>query len=217
MFGPRRWSTMARRALACVALLSAAPIGGCTGPDQTFFVYRLPYETGTNVLISNDHLTHPDGSFSLDLVGIDGEEPYPVVAARPGVVRIIADSFTESCTPPDQCRNTYVWIQHTPGLEWSKYSHVATGSVSGAAGLSVGDEVEAGQFIGHEGNIGMVSGGDDGRHLHFEVVVPDDPDNPTPTHFTGDLAGPLRIPRWCSIPGGIAVDGDEHVAEDCPE
>jgi hypothetical protein len=66
------------------------------------------------------------------------------------------------------CTNNYVWIQHEPGEEWSKYSHVATGTVTGAppsgAGLGEGDAVVAGQFLGNEGNVGMATGANDGRH-----------------------------------------------------
>ena len=44
-----------------------------------------------------------------------------------------------------------------------------TGSVTTNAGLRVGTNVVAGQYLGNEGKIGAASG----DHLHFEVAVPD--------------------------------------------
>lgn len=207
-------------ALKRVALaLTFAVMSACTSPDQSFFIYRLPYEDGTDVLVSRDHLTHPP-PFALDLAGQNGSV-YRIVAARPGTVRFIRDEFSDNCDPDvTQCTNNYVWIQHEPGDEWSKYSHVATGTATGAppfgAGLAEGDAVVAGQFLGNEGNVGMATGANDGRHLHFEVVIPDDPDPSKPTGFVGDFPYEARIPRFCHVPGAIAVDGQTYAAGPCP-
>src|SRR5262245_28065994 len=63
--------------------------------------------------------------------------------------------------------NNYVWIVH-PNGEWSKYTHMATGSITGAPGnLSVGDTVLVGQPLGIEADIGRAGS----RHLHHEVAI----------------------------------------------
>jgi len=89
--------------------------------------------------------------------------------------------------------NNYIWIAH-PNGEWSKYTHMQTGSITGAPGnLSVGDTVQVGQALGIEADIGAATG----RHLHHEVAVRTDPTDVTP------FGGPF-IPR--AIPGGGDAD-----------
>ena len=191
----------------------------CTSPDQTFFLYRLPFEDGTDIKIWQDHISHTGGN-QIDMAGVFGVAPYEVVAARPGTIRFIADTFTVNCSSAVGCSNNYVWIEHDLGDEWSKYTHLATGTVTsappGGAGLSVGEQVTAGQYLGDEGNIGMAIGTNMGRHLHFEVVIPDDPETATPSGFAGDFPYELKIPRFCSVPGQIAVQDSFYVANPCP-
>jgi hypothetical protein len=38
-------------------ILSFGVLAACTSPDQSFFIYRLPYEDGTDVKVWQDHLT----------------------------------------------------------------------------------------------------------------------------------------------------------------
>jgi|GEM_PF-1396089 len=76
-----------------------------------------------------------------------------------------------TCQPsPNVCAtdvpNNFVWIEHANG-EWTKYTHLQTGSVS-AAGRSVDEYVPAGTPLGLEGDIGYAGG----VHCHFEVAVP---------------------------------------------
>jgi len=189
---------------------------GCTSPDESFFIYRLPYEDNTEVSIWQDHLTH-DPLNRIDMVGINGSPPYRVVAAQSGTVRFIVDGNSVNCCG-GTCDNNYVWIRNL-GEEWTKYSHLALGSVtgSGGAGLSVGDDVSAGQYLGDESNVGRACGSNDGRHLHFEVLVPNNPVNPTFTNSsTGGLAGENRIPRFCGMPDATVVMGEEYSATPCP-
>ena len=89
--------------------------------------------------------------------------------------------------------------------------------MTGAAGLSVGAMVTAGQYLGDESNIGMAIGSNDGRHLHFEVVVPDDPLTVTPTGFAGDFLYALKIPRFCHVTGGIVEKDRTYTAAPCPQ
>jgi hypothetical protein len=152
--------------------------------------YRLPYANGTDVRANNDHRNHPAARNRMDLGGRGGA-PYTIVAAADGWLRLIEDDNTLWCpsattTNPDPCGNTpnccersdascnagcsnnFIWIEH-PNGEWTKYSHMRTGSVA-ANGHQVGDFVQAGEALGIEGQIGFASG----PHLHFEVAVPID-------------------------------------------
>jgi murein DD-endopeptidase MepM/ murein hydrolase activator NlpD len=69
-----------------------------------------------------------------------------------------------------QHHNNYVWIEHANG-EWTKYTHMATGSVTQDAplgfGWQVGDTILVGQAIGRQSDIGSAGG----SHLHFEVAA----------------------------------------------
>ncbi|MFD1796732.1 M23 family metallopeptidase [Paracoccus aurantiacus] len=190
-------------------IAAGALLAGCTSPDQSLFLYQLPYQPGSTVGVWQDHTTHSGGEFAIDMAGTNGSTTYNVVAARPGIVRFIEETNTQNCA--SGCPNNYVWIQHVPGLEWTKYSHLATGSVS-AAGLSVGDDVAMGQVIGVESNIGMAQGSNDGRHLHFEVR--EVPAGSAPGPLAGDMPGTMRVPRFC-IPGQVLVKGEIYTAQAC--
>jgi len=194
-----------------LAMAMISTVIGCTSPDQSLILYRLPYEDKTNIKIWQDHKSHNN---QIDMAGVNGSAPYKVVAAQSGTVRFIEDSFTQNCSPSVGCNNNYVWIEHI-GNEWTKYSHLATNSVTGKAGLLKGDSVQAGQYIGDESNVGMATGSNDGRHLHFEAreVISV---NPTPSELAGDLPGTLRIPRFCGVPGQIVEMGEFYTATACP-
>ncbi len=193
--------------LAVFVAVFTVSLMGCNG--QSLLVYRLPYADGTSVYVSRDHLTHTPAN-RLDLVGQGAAGgPKKVVAAQTGIIRYIVDGNTEVCCG-GSCANNYVWIEHLGG-EWSKYSHLDTGSVTGNAGLSVGDLVVAGTFLGYESNIGRACG----VHLHFEVAVPNDPANPLQAGNGGFINGINRIPRFCGVPGGILVAGDTWKADHC--
>lgn len=175
-----------KRLIALAAPLTL--LAACSSPDQTVFMYRLPYVAGSQVGVWQDHTTHSGGEFAIDMAGVDGNQTYQIIAARPGIIRFVEEDNTQNCA--SGCPNNYVWIQHVPGLEWTKYSHLATGSVSGA-GLSVGESVAMGQVIGIESNIGMAQGSNMGRHLHFEVR--EVPEGATPSPLAGDLPGQMRF------------------------
>ncbi len=140
-------------------LLATITVSGCADVNsESVSKYQLPLETGTNIKIWQDHLTHSLGQKRIDMAGIAGTAPFKVVAARAGTVRFIVDSNSLNCCG-GSCDNNYVWIQHT-GEEWTKYSHLAKNSVTNSvfAGLSAGDTVKAGQYIGDESNVGRTCG-----------------------------------------------------------
>lgn len=177
-------------------------------------VYRLPYMAGVNVTINNDHYTHdPLGRYDLKGTGNGGDcgTNYPIVAAAEGIIRRIVDNHSvhgPDCNSNCTDFNNYVWIEHANG-EWTKYSHMKYNSTTGDAGLSVGDQVCAGTFLGYECDIGKASG----PHLHFEVRHPNDPANvqiSTAGGFMSDAAH--RIPVINTIPKHYMEDGDQWTA-----
>ena len=86
------------------------------------------------------------------------------------------------------------------------------GSSRGCAKLAIEDRVQAGAYLGDEGEVGCATR----SHLHFEVAVPRDPADPIiPTG--GFIKGENRIPRICAIPGQVARKGNQHVAAPCRE
>ena len=198
------------RALFSILLAGSLLGAGGLQAQNSQGVYRIPYASGTSVRITGDHLTH-NPTNRIDMVGAGGTEPYRIVAAGNGIIRYIVDTNTVNCTT-NGCSafNNYVWIEH-PNGEWTKYSHMRTGTTRGKAGLSVGMQICAGTYLGDEGDIGFASG----EHLHFEVAVPNDPRDPI-NPVGGFIKGVNLIPRVCGIPNGRYVDGDTYVAEGCP-
>lgn len=182
-------------ALATLQAAEAPP------PPPSAGVYRLPYADGTQLRVFDDTRTHrPRGR--IDLVATGPRKPYRIVAAAAGTVRMIQDGYGErqSGRAASECRNNQVWIAHSNG-EWTGYSHLAKGSVTGLAKLRVGQRVRAGQLLGIEGDVGCAML----EHLHFEVALPD-PANPVDGggFVTGNDAGKRnREPRFCGIQGGI--------------
>ncbi len=128
--------------------------------------------------------------------------------------------------------NNYIWIAH-PNGEWSKYTHMRTGSITGAPGnLSVGDTVLVGQALGIEADIGSATG----RHLHHEVAVRGDTTDVTPFsgpfiaraipgggdadpttngyYAGGFIQGTNRVPFVCDIPGNLYADSTTSPGND---
>ena len=178
-------------------------------------IYRIPYASGTSVRISNDHYSHdPQGRY--DMVGQGGGVSctpfgYSIVAAAAGVIRRIQDSYDihgPDCSSNCENWNNYVWIEHANG-EWSKYSHMMKNSTSSVAGLSVGDTVCAGTFLGYECDIGQASG----PHLHFEVRRPNNPANVVILTSGGFMNDAVHlIPVIHSVPRHYFVDNDMWTA-----
>ena len=176
-------------------------------------LYRIPYVDGTAVTVSRDTASHTPGG-RIDMNGTGGTGPYRVAAADGGQVMFIEDGNTVHSEP--ECTtgynpNNYVWIRHDSG-EWSKYSHLATGSVTGAAGLAEGDVVARGTFLGYESDIGCAHG----VHLHFEVAVPDSLTHPI-NEDGGYVIGRNLEPSVCG--DGVAMsrfeDGQTYTATNC--
>ncbi|MES2055418.1 MAG: peptidoglycan DD-metalloendopeptidase family protein [Pseudomonadota bacterium] len=177
-------------------------------------LYRLPYDTGTQVSVFDDAATHRP----LRRVDLTGEprsgRTHHIVAAAAGTVMAIQDSYSEqqSGRAAKDCRNNYLWIAHANG-EWTLYGHMRTGTSSGKARLKVGDRVKAGQYLGDEGSVGcaMLS------HLHFEIAVPPKDVPIDAGGFVNDNVDSVRnrVPRFC-VPNSASVrKGATYTARPC--
>lgn len=213
MHGPgARYRILTNTALIGALILCAA--GVTAAQTKSEGVYRIPFESGTNVKIVKDFLSHsPLGR--IDMIGT-GQSTYKIVAAADGTVRYIVDSFSAQVESGSgqPCTNNYVWIEH-PNGEWTKYSHMQKDSTTVKAKIKVNQKVKAGTYLGDEGKVGCASG----NHLHFEVGVPRATDPISVTGgFLSDNDGSKRnrVPRICNIPGGIFVEGESYEARDVP-
>jgi murein DD-endopeptidase MepM/ murein hydrolase activator NlpD len=176
-------------------------------------IYRLPYNDGTEVKVFDDFESHrPIGR--VDLFAVSGATPFLVVAAAPGRVMAIQDKYSarQAGLAASACQNNYVWIAHENG-EWTNYSHLAQGSVTGYAKLKVGVIVQAGTLLGIEGSVGCAML----DHVHFEVAVPD---KKAPVDAGGflndnDDGKRERNPRFCNVPGGTVVKDATYTAAKC--
>lgn len=162
------------------------------GIESSTGVYRVPYANGTTVKVSGDVYSH---TRRFDIDG-QNESAYTIVAAADGIVRFVDDSNAEPTSV-----NNAVWIEH-PNGEWTKYSHMRTGTVP--PGVLVGATIDAGDELGIEGDVGYATG----EHLHFHVLALDDPDS-------GVREGNYRYPRFCGVPGGMLHADETYVADDC--
>jgi murein DD-endopeptidase MepM/ murein hydrolase activator NlpD len=196
--------------LAC-AITVAATTASADQPSEGR--YRLPFADGTLVKVFDDAGTHrPKGR--VDLFGVDGKAPYRVVAAAAGRIAAIQDGFAEqqSGRAAKDCHNNYVWIEH-PNGEWTNYSHLAQGSVTGLAHRKPGDKVRAGDVLGIEGAVGCAML----DHVHFEVARPARPDAIDAGGFLrdNDEAQRERTPRFCAVPGEVVAKDHTYVAQAC--
>lgn len=212
--------------LALLASLIPAKALANHGAPISIGIYRLPYSDGTSIGLSGDahsHNTAYDFIVGEDsqvvaaasgwiraIVDFHGEEPNPgdgmsqSGSTTDGNGDPYDDFLEHACGNQDPAlvvgdcgdHNNYVWIEH-PNGEWTKYTHLGTGTVTGL-GWSVGDWVTSGQVIGLENDIGQATSsgnpGDRAFHLHFETGVPTDPNNPTP---------------FCSIGGFMIFSGSD--------
>ena len=190
--------------------LGAAEIRNSAPDALSQGLYRLPFADGILVEVFDDFNTHrPRGR--VDLFAIAGEEPYRVVAAADGQVMAIQDSYGEqqSGRAASLCHNNYVWIAH-PNGEWTNYSHLARGSVTGKAALKVGDRVKSGQYIGDEDAIGCAML----KHVHFEVATPDVKSPIDAGGFLTDNEDGKRErnPRFRAVQGEVVIKGGRYRA-----
>ncbi len=213
--GPLRGRASAFVAGAAAFALALCAASEAAAQEKSKGVYRIPYEDGTSVRVTNDFNKHkPLGR--IDMSGKGGGGEYRIVAAADGVVRYVVDNFSKQVDGDsgEPCTNNYVWIEHANG-EWTKYSHMQQNSSSRKAGLKVGQFVKAGTYLGDEGKVGCASG----DHLHFEVGVPRATDPITATGGflkDNDASERNRDPRICGVAGGVFKSGETYEAREVP-
>jgi murein DD-endopeptidase MepM/ murein hydrolase activator NlpD len=229
------------RALSTLPALTATALllAGCAQGE-----YRMPYGNGTVVDVFNDHVTHSTPKAYMYDIKAQHPTPASVVAAASGWVRFIEDSHEE---PTGE--NNYVWIEHPypfcpvdssraswPGKpanyhntcipctrgfcnEWTTYAHMTKDSVRVTAGLSEGDWVEAGDFLGYEDEVGEAST----EHLHWHVAVIPPDTLPTYNGYYWDYVEetgeqPEVIPIVCHQGGrSVLWRNGAYTAAGCPE
>jgi murein DD-endopeptidase MepM/ murein hydrolase activator NlpD len=125
-------------------------------------MYQLPYPSGLSFPVSqgfHGKYSHTAGDcYSIDFKMPEGS---PVHAAREGVVvGIKDDSNVGGGDKKFEWDANYILIQHSDGT-LGHYVHLQKAGVK----VKIGDQVQAGQFIGLSGNTGHSTG----PHLHFAV------------------------------------------------
>ncbi len=214
-------------------------------------IYRIPYADGTLVGVNNDAHNHNNaydmsagvgaslvaaaGGWIRAIVEHNGNDPNPGdgldALGNPYADGPAGDSLEHACLSNDpgntvpagtSCGdyNNYVWIEH-PNGEYTKYSHVGTGTVTDA-GWSVDDWIDAGEVIGLENDPGAASCGGcgpEGRayHLHWEVAFANNPANDLQWSVLGGfIQNGSRVPaRVCDIPDNDLLAGESYTANPC--
>lgn len=129
-------------------------------PDDTSYVYWLPYAEDTKFLLiqaANSKMSHRN-ELSLDFKMRTGSK---ICAARDGIV-IEAKGDSDQGGLKEEYLNdgNHIIIRHTDG-SIAKYWHLQKDGVL----VQVGDTVTKGQHIGTSGNTGYTAF----PHLHFQI------------------------------------------------
>jgi hypothetical protein len=119
-------------------------------------MYMIPV-TGPTVVTS--YMARSNGAYHQGLdIGTDRPESPDIIAADAGVVTAVSWDATGY--------GNYAILRH--GSEYTLYGHMAY-----KPGVLTGQKLQQGDVIGIMGDTGNA----EGRHLHFEIVVPPDPNN----------------------------------------
>ena len=178
--------------------------------ELTDGIYRIPYADDVDMSVGQDHHTHGGDDGPKNRYDLNAGVGSQIAAAASGWIRVIVDfngnspgagdgvdingdpqddTLEHSCgnNPPENtvvgsCSdyNNYVWIEH-PNGEWSKYTHMGTGTVTSlgwTADLDTQDInapnwINAGEVLGLEGDIGAATNSNGpAYHLHWEIARP---------------------------------------------
>lgn len=201
------------------------PIGGAEVEtlDEKEYATGDPTATFVTSEFSNRELNGQKEFHSGIDIGGSGRETDYVIAASKGIVEYVNNSCLNNGSLENTCGGelgNYVKIKHSGG-NYTIYAHLLPNSIR----VSVGDVVNQGQIIGEMGN----SGKSTGKHLHFQVVVSNDaqnprnyvsPENPRPvtissgsnTTETGE--NNLLLSMLQSWEGTGPTDGDYYIVYD---
>ena len=137
-------------------------MGSIFADHNNNFVYRLPYQLGTEYKVAQAY----NGDFSHNgvlaySIDFDMPEGTPVYSARSGIVVELNESYTEGGADKFyEDKANYVTVVHNDGT-FAEYSHLRHNGVN----VSVGQRIRTGQLIGYSGATGYATG----PHLHFHV------------------------------------------------
>jgi hypothetical protein len=218
--------------------------------ELTDGIYRIPYSDGTDMTVNQDHHTHGGDDGNKDRFDLEAGIGSEIAAAASGWIRVIVDfngnspgagdgvdingnpqddTLEHSCgnNPPEntvvgRCSdyNNYVWIEH-PNGEWSKYTHMGTGTVTALGWtadlnthvVGAANWIEAGEVLGLENDIGQATNsGGVANHLHFEIARTLDPAVDLQWTTLGGFFtnGKNIVPLICDIGGNSIFDKDEE-------
>ena len=126
------------------------------------YVYRLPYQLGTEHIIAqayNGDFSHSGTlAYSIDF---DMPEGTPIYSARSGIVVELEEGFSEGGSDKYfEDKANFVMVVHNDGT-FAEYSHLKLNGVA----VSVGQRIRTGQLLGYSGATGYTTG----PHLHFHV------------------------------------------------
>ena len=154
--------------------------------------YRFPFQSGQSFKVAQSfhgEISHTGKfEFAVDFMMPEGT---PVCAARGGMVVKLENDFQKGAWDPALLEKAnIIQILHDDGTIGS-YGHLQYHGAS----VSLGQQVSAGDVIGHSGRTGMIHD----PHLHFHVELPIDGNNFRSIAFK--FEGPKR--------GGIVPEKDQ--------
>ncbi len=126
--------------------------------DPADSAYLLPYAVGEEYYLSQSYCFSAGGHRNQLAYDFDMPIGANVLAARAGVVKQVKEDSPD--TGLGYGEHNYVFVEHEDGT-LAFYAHLMMDGVA----VDVGDEVQAGDFIGYAGNSGLTGG----PHLHFGV------------------------------------------------
>lgn len=172
------YAATAQEAVRRAADENAAKLGDCSVyPSWKDSPYVLPWEAGREFLVTRttDHYIRPNGGVGLYAVDVSMPIGTTIVAARPGRVVAIQETFVDG--NGEDLKENFVFIRHDDGTI-ARYFHLT----HDGALVNVGEAVRQGQPIALSGNTGDSAG----PHLHFDVQA----------------CGPNLPPRYNTLPCG---------------
>jgi murein DD-endopeptidase MepM/ murein hydrolase activator NlpD len=188
-------AVLALPCVGCGGSLAPAPpseVAQCGPyPDQATSPYVLPYPVGDTHRVfqgncSNiSHLPDTIYQYAYDFSMTMGS---PVVAAAPGRVVKVVQSFPNSTRVPEE--ENYIVIRLSDG-KWSHYSHLD----QNGAFVEVGQDVQRGQLIARSGASGTSI-----SHLHFQV------------YLSNGMTVPVTFRNTRPHPNGL-IEGESYAAE----
>lgn len=174
--------------------------------DNYGFIWPIP---GVTTITSPfGYRIHPISGQNKLHTGIDiaGNSPYGknVLASMAGTVEKVVNSYSAN---NGKGYGNYVLIKHNSTYK-TRYAHLLNATVK------VGDKVSQGQIIGKCDSTGDSTG----SHLHFEIIVNGNPDNPLKYVSANDEFNPSKPPSTSNetyYNVNLSHDVQDHLFKEC--